>query len=70
MMRIQFVLSQIGHGLRRNLAMATSVVLVTFISLTFVGSAVLLQMQISNMKDDWYDEVEVSISVEAMAAEG
>lgn len=61
MMRVQFVLSQIGHGLRRNLAMAVSVVLVTFISLTFVGSAVLLQMQISNMKDDWYDEVEVSI---------
>lgn len=61
MMRVQFVLSQIGHGLRRNLAMAVSVVLVTFISLTFVGAAVLLQMQISNMQDDWYDEVEVSV---------
>ncbi|UFU05439.1 permease-like cell division protein FtsX [Ruania halotolerans] len=60
-MRLQFILSQIGNGLRRNVAMAISVVLVTFISLTFVGAAVLLQMQITNMKDDWYDRVEVSV---------
>ena len=60
-MRARFVLSQIGNGLRRNIAMAASVVLVTFISLAFVGAAILLQMQISNMKDDWYDRVEVSI---------
>lgn len=60
-MRLRFVLSQIGNGLRRNLAMAVSVVLVTFISLTFVGAAILLQTQISNMKDDWYDKVEVSV---------
>lgn len=60
-MRFRFVLSQIGNGLRRNVAMAASVVLVTFISLTFVGAAILLQMQIDNMKDNWYDKVEVSI---------
>lgn len=60
-MRARFVLSQIGNGLRRNLAMAISVVLVTFISLTFVGSAVLLQMQVGKAKDDWYDRVEVNV---------
>lgn len=60
-MRIRFVLSQIGNGLRRNLAMAISVVLVTFISLTFVGAAVLLQMQVDKAKDDWYDRVEVNV---------
>ena len=60
-MRVRFVLSQIGNGLRRNLAMGISVVLVTFISLTFVGAAVLLQTQINNMKDDWYGRVEVSV---------
>ena len=60
-MRIQFILSEIGVGLRRNLSMAVSVVLVTFISLTFVGAAALLQMQINQMKDEWYDKVEVSI---------
>lgn len=60
-MRAGYVLSQCLQGLRRNLAMAVSVVLVTFVSLTFVGSAVLVQMQIANMKDDWYDAVEVSV---------
>lgn len=60
-MRARFVVSQIGNGLRRNLAMAVSVVLVTFISLAFVGAAVLLQMQVSKAKDDWYDRVEVSV---------
>ena len=60
-MRLQFILTEIGHGLRRNLSMAISVILVTFVSLTFVGAAALLQLQINEMKDDWYDRVEVSI---------
>jgi cell division transport system permease protein len=60
-MRLQFILSEIGLGLRRNLSMTISVILVTFVSLTFVGSAALLQTQIGKMKDDWYDKVEVSV---------
>lgn len=62
-MRIQFVLSEIGQGLRRNLSMTISVVLVTFVSLAFVGVASLLQTQIGKMKDDWYDKVEVTVSL-------
>ena len=60
-MRLQFILSEIGLGLRRNLSMTISVILVTFVSLAFVGSAALLQQQISQMKDDWYGKVEVSV---------
>lgn len=60
-MRLQFILAEIGHGLRRNLSMSISVVLVTFVSLTFVGAAGLLQLQVDEMKDDWYDRVQVSI---------
>lgn len=60
-MRLQFILSEIGLGLRRNLSMTISVILVTFVSLTFVGAAALLQQQISQMKDDWYGKVEVSV---------
>jgi len=59
--RLQFILSEIGLGLRRNLSMTISVILVTFVSLAFVGSAALLQQQISQMKDDWYGKVEVSV---------
>lgn len=59
-MRLRFIFSEIGLGLRRNLSMTVSVILVTFVSLTFVGVASLLQTQIGKMKDDWYDKVEVS----------
>ncbi len=60
-MRLQFILSEMLIGLRRNLSMAVSVILVTFVSLTFVGAAGLLQLQINQLKDEWYDKVEVSI---------
>jgi cell division transport system permease protein len=59
--RLQFILSEVLIGLRRNLSMAVSVILVTFVSLTFVGAAALLQLQINQLKDEWYDKVEVSI---------
>lgn len=55
------MLREAGMGLRRNLSMVISIVLVTFISLTFVGAAVLLQMQITKMKSYWYDKAQVAI---------
>jgi cell division transport system permease protein len=58
---MNFVLSEISQGFRRNLSMVVSVVLVTFISLTFVGTASLLQMQIGQMKNYWYDRAQVAI---------
>jgi cell division transport system permease protein len=60
-MRFGLIWSEVGNGLRRNLSMVVSVVLVTFISLTFVGTAVLLQMQIGQMKNVWYDRAQVAI---------
>jgi cell division transport system permease protein len=55
------VWSEALNGLRRNLSMVISVVLVTFISLTFVGAAVLMQMQIGQMKNYWYDRAQVAV---------
>lgn len=60
-MRFGFIFSEVAHGLRRNLAMVVSIVLVTFISLTFVGTASLLQLQIGQMKNYWYDRAQVAI---------
>jgi cell division transport system permease protein len=59
--RLAFILSEIGSGIRRNLSMVTSVILVTFISLTFVGAAGLFQLQIGQMKGYWYDRVQVTV---------
>ncbi|MCR2809253.1 MULTISPECIES: permease-like cell division protein FtsX [unclassified Microbacterium] len=60
-MRVGLVLSEALSGLRRNASMVISVVLVTFVSLTFVGAAMLMQMQIGQMKDYWSDRAQVAI---------
>jgi cell division transport system permease protein len=60
-MRLGLILSEVGQGFRRNLSMVVSVVLVTFISLTFFGAAILMQMQIGQMKGYWYDRAEVTV---------
>ena len=41
--------------------MVVSIILVTFLSLTFVGTASLLQMQVAQMKNYWYDKAEVAV---------
>ena len=60
-MRLGLIMGEVGNGLRRNVSMVISVVLVTFISLTFVGAAILLQMQIGQMKGYWYDRAQVAV---------
>jgi cell division transport system permease protein len=60
-MRLGLILGEVAQGFRRNLSMVVSVILVTFISLTFFGTAILLQFQISQMKGYWYDRAEVAI---------
>jgi cell division transport system permease protein len=60
-MRLQFILSEIWVALRRNLSMSISVVLVTMVSVLFLGLGVLTQRQVDTMKDYWYDRVQVSI---------
>ena len=60
-MRIGLVLGEVAQGLRRNISVVISVVLVTFVSLTFVGAAILMQLQVQQMKTFWYDRAQVAI---------
>ncbi|MFF0202127.1 permease-like cell division protein FtsX [Streptomyces sp. NPDC005017] len=60
-MRAQFVLSEIGVGLRRNLTMTFAVVVSVALSLALFGSTLLMSDQVTNMKGYWYDKVNVSI---------
>ncbi|WP_432521300.1 permease-like cell division protein FtsX [Kineococcus sp. SYSU DK006] len=60
-MRVGFVLGEMFAGLRRNITMTLSVVLVTMVSLFFFGAGLLVQQQVSILKGDWYDRVQVSI---------
>ncbi len=60
-MRLSFILSEVRNGLRRNLNMTLAVVITVGVSLSLFGAALLVRAQVSQMKDYWYDRVEVSI---------
>lgn len=60
-MRVGLILGEALNGLLRNASMVVSVILVTFVSLTFVGTAILMQLQIGQMKGYWYDRAQVAI---------
>ncbi|QLD13105.1 permease-like cell division protein FtsX [Microbacterium oleivorans] len=60
-MRVGLILGEALTGLRRNASMVISVVLVTFVSLTFVGAAMLMQMQIGKTQDYWVERAQVAV---------
>ncbi|WP_153393473.1 permease-like cell division protein FtsX [Ornithinicoccus halotolerans] len=60
-MKPGFLAGEVGNGLRRNTAMVISVVLVTMVSLFFLGMGLLAQRQVDTLQGYWYDKVQVSI---------
>lgn len=60
-MKLGFVLSEMWAGIRGNFSMIVSIILVTFVSLSFVSVAALLQLQVGNMKNYWYDRAQIAI---------
>ncbi|KNB49322.1 permease-like cell division protein FtsX [Streptomyces caatingaensis] len=60
-MRAQFVLSEIGVGLRRNLTMTFAVIVSVALSLALFGGSLLMNEQVNSMKGYWYDKANVSI---------
>src|SRR6266567_3740391 len=60
-MRVQYVLQEIGQGLRRNLTMVIAVVVSTAVALVMLGSGLLMWQQTLHMQDYWYNKVEVSV---------
>ena len=60
-MRVNFVLSEVATGLRRNLTMTVAMILTTAISLGLMGTGLLIATVIGDMKEIYYDKVQVSI---------
>ena len=56
-----FLAREVWEGIRGNLSMVLSIVLVSFVSLSFVSVASLLQIQIGNLKDYWFDKSQIAI---------
>ena len=60
-MRLRFISTQTLKGLWSNRSMTLSVILVTFVSLLFIGSASLLQKQIGVVREQWMSELQISV---------
>ena len=60
-MRIQYVLQEIGHGLRRNLTMVFAVIVSTAVALTMLGAGLLMWQQTKAMEGYWYGKVQVAV---------
>lgn len=60
-MSFGLIIGEVLTGLRRNASMVVSVILVTFVSLTFVGSAILMQSQVGTMREYFQDRAQVDV---------
>jgi cell division transport system permease protein len=66
-MRLNFVFTEVAAGLRRNLTMTIAMIMTTAISLAFFGAGLLVANQIDDMKELYYDKLEVSIYLQDTA---
>ena len=60
-MRFKYVLNEVLVGLWRNVTMTVAMIITMSISLFMLGASVLLYMQVDQMKNYYYGEIEVSI---------
>ncbi len=60
-MRFRYLIKEVANGLRRNLTLSLAVIITVAVSLSLFGSALLINAQVNQMKDYWFDRVEVSV---------
>ena len=60
-MRLKYVLNEVLVGLWRNVTMTVAMIITMSVSLTMLGASVLLYMQVDQMKNYYYAEIEVSV---------
>ena len=60
-MRLRYVSSELGGGLRRNLTMTVAVVVTVWVSLVLFGVGMLIRSEVNLAKGFWYDKVQVAV---------
>jgi cell division transport system permease protein len=60
-MRTQFVVSEVGIGLRRNLTMTIATVITVAVALSLLGVGWFMYQQVNLMKGYWYGKIDVSV---------
>src|SRR5256886_10402293 len=61
MQRLKYVLSEVLTGLWRNVTMTIAMIITMAVSLTMLGAALLLYLQVDDMQTFFYAKIEVSI---------
>jgi cell division transport system permease protein len=64
-MRAQFILSEVGSGLRRNLTMSVAAILNITITLTLLGGALMIRGGADRLQHDVLSKLEVSVYLNA-----
>jgi cell division transport system permease protein len=59
--RLRYVSSELGGGLRRNLTMTVAVVVTVWVSLVLFGVGMLIRSEVNLAKGFWYDKVQVAV---------
>jgi cell division transport system permease protein len=70
MQRLKYILNEVLVGLWRNVTMTVAMIITMSVSLTMLGASVLLYMQVNQMKDFYYGEIEVSIFLDEKITDG
>lgn len=60
-MRANFIFSEVWIGLRRNLTMTVAVIITVAIGMALLGVGLMINAQVSSMKNFWTDKVEISV---------
>jgi cell division transport system permease protein len=61
MQRAKYVLTEVLVGLWRNVSMTIAMIITMGVSLFMLGAATLTYLQVNDMKDFYYDKVQISI---------
>jgi len=59
--RAQFVASEVGIGLRRNLTLTVAAVVTTAVSLVLLGGGLLVRQQVAKINSFYYGKLEVAV---------
>ncbi|MDR1033279.1 MAG: permease-like cell division protein FtsX [Bifidobacteriaceae bacterium] len=60
-MRFRLLFQEMRQSIAKNTLMFIAVILVSFVSFTFVGASILLQTQVTTAKGVWYEKLEISV---------
>lgn len=69
-MRVKYVLNEVLVGLWRNVTMTIAMIITMSVSLFMLGASVLLYMQVDQMKDYYYGNIQVSVFLNDDITEG